>query len=80
MQVAGRTLSPSHQVAQRKGDGFLRVAHPVHGGGVDPIDAQLQRAMNRGDRGFIVLFASAKFPTCPTDCPGSEADGCDGQV
>ena len=46
---------------------------PVHGGGVDPIDAQLQRAMNRGDRGFIVLFASAKFPTCPTDCPGCEA-------
>src|ERR1700676_3781502 len=66
--------------SQRKGDNFLRVAHSVNGGRIDPVNAKLECAMNRGYRCFIILLAPTKFPAGAADGPGAEADGRDRQV
>ena len=47
---------------QRAGYDFFRVTQAVDGGGIDPVDAQLQRAMNRSDGIRIILRAPGKFP------------------
>jgi hypothetical protein len=56
------------------------MAHSVHGCGVDPVNAKLERAMNRSDRLSVVLFAPTKFPTGSTNSPRAKADWCDEQV
>ncbi len=43
-------------------DDLFRVTQAVDGGGVDPVDAQFQRAMNRGDGIRIILRAPGEFP------------------
>src|ERR1700724_3059443 len=65
----GTLAGPS---TQRHRHDFLRVPHSVNGCGVDPVNAQLERAMNRGDRLFVVLLAPTEFPTRAADRPGSE--------
>src|SRR5437762_2622209 len=66
--------------AKRRRHDFLGMAHAVNGGRVDPVNAKLERAMNRADRRFVVLLAPTKLPTRPTDCPGAKADWRDGQI
>src|SRR6266404_8542985 len=66
--------------AERERHYFLGVTHAVNSSRVDPVHAKLERAMNRGDRRFVVLFAPAKFPAGPADSPGAKADWADGQV
>src|SRR5438132_11966758 len=65
---------------QRESNDLLGVAHPVNRGGVDPVYAEFERAMNRGDRRLVVLFAPAKFPTRPANGPRAKTDGRDEQV
>ena len=67
-------------IAQRGCHDFLRMAHSVNGRSVDPVNAQLERAMNRGDGSFVILFAPTKLPTRSTDSPRAKADWCDEQV
>src|SRR6266478_320774 len=52
-------------IAQRGCHDFLRMAHSVNGRGVDPVNAQLERAMNRGDGSFVILFAPTKLQPDP---------------
>jgi len=59
---------------QRASDDFLGVAQAVNGGSVDPVDAQLQRAVNRGDGIGVVLRTPGKFPTATTESPGAKSD------
>ena len=56
------------------------MAHSINGSRVDPVNAKLQRAMNRGDGRLVVLLAPTKLPTRPTDCPGTKANWRDGQI
>ncbi|SRR6266478_1730058 len=56
------------------------VAHSLSGGRVDPVNATLERAMNCGDRLFVVLLAPAKFPTRATNGPSPKANGRNRQV
>ena len=65
---------------QRPGDNFLRVAHAVNRGGINPVDAQFERAMDGGDGRFVVLLAPGEFPACTADGPCAEAHGGDEQV
>src|SRR5260370_2983981 len=67
-------------VTQRGRHDFLGMAHSVNGRSVDPVNAQLERAMNRGDRSVVILFAPTKLPARSADTPGAKADRCDEQV
>src|SRR6266550_4535822 len=67
-------------VAERGRHDFLGMAHSVNRRSVDPVNAQLERAMNRGDRSFVILFAPTKLPARSTDSPRAKADWCDEQV
>src|SRR5438552_13244271 len=59
---------------QRASDDFLGVAQAVNGGGVDPVDAELQRAVNCGDGIGVVLRTPGKFPATATESPSAKAD------
>jgi hypothetical protein len=50
------------------------MAHAVDGGGIDPIDAKLERAMNRGNGIGVVLLAPAEFPAGPAGSASKEAE------
>jgi hypothetical protein len=52
---------------------FFGVADAVDGGGVDPVDAELEGALNRADGITIVLRAPSKIPARAADGPGSVA-------
>src|SRR4029077_16611947 len=67
-------------IAQRGRHDFLGMAHSVNGRSVDPVNAQLERAMNRGDRSFVILFAPTKLPARSANGPGAKADWCNEQV
>jgi len=54
-----------------------RVAHAVNRGGVNPVDAHFERAMDGGDGRFVVLLAPGEFPACTADGPCAEAHGRD---
>ncbi len=56
------------------------MAHSVNGRGVDPVNAKLERAMNRGDRSFVILLAPTKLLTRSANGPRAKADWCDEQV
>ena len=47
---------------------------PVDGGGVDPVDAALDRMADGGDRLLVVLAAPADRPVAAADGPGAEPD------
>src|SRR5437016_3347649 len=65
---------------QRKRHDFLGMAHSINRGGVDPVNTELERAMNRPDRLRVILLAPAKLPTRSADGPGAKADRRDEQV
>src|SRR5258707_742289 len=60
---------------QGASDDFFGVAQTVHSGSVNPVDAQLQRAMNGGDGIGVVLRAPGKFPPRTTESPGAKTYG-----
>src|SRR5271169_6857664 len=61
-------------------DDLFGMTEAVDGGGVDPVDAQLQRAVDGGDGIIIVLFSPAELPSCAADGPGAVSDGCNMHV
>src|SRR5262249_59016348 len=62
------------EAPQRPLDHLLRVAEPVCAGGVDPVDAMLERTVDRSDRLLVVLRAPALDPAAPADRPRAEPD------
>src|SRR3954471_6984313 len=60
----------------RPPDDLLGVAEAVGGGGFDPVDAELDGVMDRGDRVVVVLAAPTGRPLA-ADRPGADADGRD---
>ena len=62
---------------QRATDDLLGAAEAVGGGGVNPIDPLLERAVDRGDRLLIVLRTPAELPVPAADRPRAEADAGD---
>src|SRR4051794_26242665 len=47
---------------------------PVSGGGIDPVDAELDGVMDRLDRVVVVLPAPPELPAAAPDRPRAEAD------
>src|SRR5207302_10896033 len=66
--------------SQCKTDDFLGVTHSINSGRVDPVNAKLERAMNRGDGRLVILLAPTKLPTRSTDSPGAKANWRDLQI
>jgi hypothetical protein len=58
-------------ISKGAGDYFLGVAKAVDGGGIDPIDTELEGAVNGGNRIIVVLRAPAELPTASADGPCS---------
>jgi hypothetical protein len=59
---------------------FFGVANAVDGGGVDPIHAEFERAMNGVDGVCVLLVSPSKIPAAPADSPGAEPGGSDLQI
>src|ERR1700694_2684306 len=68
--IAARDLS------QRSTDHRFRVAEAVRGCGVDPVDAAVDSAVNRGNRLIVVLRAPTE-PPLAANRPGAKTDGGD---
>ena len=49
-------------VLQSTANHFLGVSQTVDGGGVDPVDAEFERAVNGGDRFVVVLRSPGELP------------------
>ena len=65
---------------QRPCHHFFRMAKAINRRGIDPVDAKVEGALNRGDRIVVVLRAPAKLPVATADGPGAKTDGGDLQV
>ena len=62
------------------GDDLFGVAEAVDGGGVDPVDAELDGAVDGGDGVVVVLRAPGEGPVAAADGPCAEADGGEVQI
>jgi hypothetical protein len=56
-------------------DHFFGVAKAVDCGGVDPVDAEVEGAVNCSDGYVVVLRTPGKFPVAAADGPCAKADG-----
>src|SRR6267143_1984357 len=56
------------------------VTEAINRGGVDPVHAQLERSVNRGDGIVIALLSPGELPAGAADCPRAEAHGSDKQI
>jgi hypothetical protein len=65
---------------QRPPDDRLGMAEAIGGGGVDPVDALLERAVDRSDRLIIVLRPPAELPASAADRPRAEPEPGDFQA
>ena len=65
---------------KRAGNDFFGVAEAVDRGGVDPVDAEVEGAMNRGDGFIVVLRSPGEFPVAAADGPRAKADRCELKV
>src|ERR1035438_5776361 len=57
------------------GNHLFRVAQAIDGSSVDPVNAQVKRPMNRGNRLVVVLGPPGELPVAAADGPGAKADG-----
>jgi hypothetical protein len=74
----GENVRPASRPAfQRLRDNLLRMAQAIYCGGINPVYAQLERAMDRRYRFVVILFSPAELPTGAANCPGAEAYGRD---
>ncbi len=60
---------------ERAADDFFRVAEAVDGRGVNPVDTEIEGAMDGGDGFVVVLGAPCEFPVSAADGPCAESDG-----
>src|SRR5216684_7304360 len=67
-------------VLQCAADDLLGVSESVDGGGVDPVNAEFERAVNGGNGVVVVLRSPSELPARAADGPGSVAYGSDVQV
>ncbi len=67
-------IRPVGAALQSTSHDLLGPSEPVHGRGVYPVDAQVNRAVDCGDRVLVVLRAPATSPVAATDGPRPEAD------
>src|SRR5205085_11882571 len=77
LAALGEDERPLVEAGERAADDLLGVAEAVLGGGVDPVDAELERAVDGGDRLVVVLLAPAPVVLRAADRPGAEADAAD---
>src|SRR5437879_4930359 len=50
---------------------LLRMTQTIHGSGIDPVNTQVQAALNGGDRLLVILRTPAGVPTASTHGPRS---------
>ena len=74
LSALGEDERPLVEAGDRSPDDLLRVAEAVLGRGVDPVHAELERAVDRRDRLLVLLRAPAPFEAAAADRPGAEAD------
>ena len=60
---------------QRPADDFFRMAEAVNRRGVDPVNAEIEGAMDGGDGFVVVLRTPGEFPVAAADGPRAKADG-----
>src|SRR5882762_7648710 len=65
---------------QRPGNHFFRVTQAIHRRGVDPVDAQLEGAVDRGDRIVVILISPCELPSRAATCPRSKTHGSDAKI
>src|SRR5207249_11300938 len=65
------------QLAQQAAHQLFRVAEPIDGRRVDPVDPTLDGMAHGRERRGVVLRAPAERPAAAPDRPGAEADGRD---
>src|SRR5579863_9963833 len=56
---------------------FFGMAQSINGGGIYPVNAQIERALDGSNRQLIVLWPPTHRPTIATDSPASIANGSD---
>ena len=71
----GEDVRPVASALERPRHDFLGMAEAVHGGGVDPIDAAVERRVDGGDRLVVVLRSPGEGPAAAADRPRADADG-----
>src|ERR1700740_319277 len=59
---------------QGTGNDLFRMSKTIDGRGVDPVDTEIERAVNRMDGFGVVLRPPAKFPVAATDGPRAKAN------
>src|SRR2546423_8907698 len=59
---------------------FLGMTESVNGGGIDPVDAQLDGVIHGSDRIIVVLRSPRERPAAAANCPGAHSDACDVHV
>ena len=62
------------------GDDLFGMPQTVDGGGVDPVHAQFERAMNRGDGVVIVLMSPSELPAGTPNGPSPVTNWSDVQI
>ena len=62
------------ELLERPAHDVFAVAEPVDRRGVEPVDAEIQRFVDRADREGVVLRTPAEFPVAAAHRPGTEAD------
>jgi hypothetical protein len=70
-------VGPLLEAGEGATDDLLGAAEAVGGGGVDPVDAQLERPLDRGDRVAVLLRPPAELPAGAADRPSAEPDAGD---
>src|SRR5215469_3091048 len=62
------------------GDHFLGMTQAINGSGVDPVNAEIKRRLDGGDRIAVVLRTPGPLPAASSHRPCANADGSDLQV
>ena len=65
---------------ERFADDLFRVPESVHERGIDPVDAGIERGVNRCHRFIVLLPSPGESPVAAAHCPCANTDGSDFQV
>ena len=67
-------------VFSARADDFFGVAEAVDGGGIDPVDAEVEGAVNGRDGFAVILRAPGEFPVAAADRPCAKANRSEFQI
>src|SRR5947209_1864711 len=56
------------------------MAEAIDGGGIDPIDAEIDGMTHGLDRSVVVLWSPAEGPSTSADCPSAKSDRSDFKI